>query len=373
MIAPDSTFTLLGALAGLAAIAVFIERTDFGKRVSAPVIVIVLALLASQVGLIPAAAPLYDQVWSFAVPLAVALFLIKADLLGVIRESGRVLIAFIIGAVGVVAGVFLGSLLLDLGTDEPKLAAVFSATYIGGSLNFAAVAEAIGFRDASTIASAVTIDNVFSAAHVLLLNALAGWAVVKSRFGWRTDELHAVSSALAEGDRAPTELDLLSATALAAAACAAGTLGAELLGVGGSALLVTTVLMVAAATLGRSFLGQIKGESAVALVLMYLFFAVIGAGADVGAMLSEAPSLFVFIGIILGAHLVVLFALGAVFKLNYGELIVASLACIMGPPVAAAIAVLFGWQRLVIPGVMTGVLGYAAGNLIGVGIFGLLS
>ena len=41
--------------------------------------------------------------------------------------------------------------MLDLGPHEPELAGIFTGTYIGGSLNFAAVAEASGMQDGSTL------------------------------------------------------------------------------------------------------------------------------------------------------------------------------------------------------------------------------
>ena len=128
----------------------------------------------------------------------------------------------------------------------------------------------------------------------------------------------------------------------------------------------------AIATLGRKYVSQFRGEDLVAMIFMYLFFTIIGAGADINAMLSAAPSLFAIVLIIFAVHLLVLAAAGFIFKLNYAELAVASLACIAGPPIAAAIAILFKWRNLVAPGILTGVLGYVLGNFIGVGIFTLL-
>ena len=53
-------------------------------------------------------------------------------------------------------------------------------------------------------------------------------------------------------------------------------------------------------------------------------------------------------------------------------MVTASLACIAGPPIAAAIAILFKWRNLVAPGILTGILGYVLGNFAGVGLFTLL-
>ncbi|MEM7662116.1 MAG: DUF819 family protein [Pseudomonadota bacterium] len=374
IISGADTFGLLAALAGLAAVAVALEQTQWGKRLSAPVLIIVLAAIAAQLKVLPSAAPLYDQIWSLLVPLAVALFLIKADLFGIVRESGRVLIAFIVGAIGVIAGSLLGAMVFDLGPNEASLVGVFSATYTGGSLNFAAVAEAVNFRDPDIVASAVAIDNVFGTTFLLLLNGLAGWSAFKRYYEYRTASLDGeLQDTSGVAERSLHVGDVLTALAIAAAACAAGNMLASLSGISGSQLLFTTAIMVAAATFAAPLMSRISGEDAIALGLMYIFFAMIGAGVDIGAMLREAPSLFLFVATILIVHTIVLLGVGKLLKLNYAELIVASIACIMGPPVAAAIAVLFGWRGLVVPGVMTGVLGYAVGNFIGVGLHGFVS
>ena len=46
--------------------------------------------------------------------------------------------------------------------------------------------------------------------------------------------------------------------------------------------------------------------------------------------------------------------------------VVASTACVLGPPVAAALAGGKHWQELVVPAVMLGVFGYVIANFIGV-------
>ena len=369
----DETFLLLAVLAALGAAAVFIERTRIGKALSVPAIIILASMAASHIGLIPRQAPLYDAIWTYVVPFAIALFLFKADLRDIAARSGPVLLAFLIGAAGAAAGALLASLLIDLGPDEAKLAAVFSATYTGGSLNFAGVAQAIDFQDPSKLSAALAIDNVLGTLYILGLNLLAAWRLFRNRFPWGAEVLVNDDRATTNGAAQPLQLsDFLNAIAIAAAVCAASAFSANALALDSYALLFITVIMTALATLGRKWIGKIRGEDVMALGLMYLFFAVIGAGADITEMLSSAPAVIVLVLSIFIVHLIFLVGAAALLKLNYGVVIVASLACITGPPVAAAIAVLFGWRSLVTPGILTGILGYILGNFIGIGIFHIL-
>ncbi|MBB5518932.1 DUF819 family protein [Amphiplicatus metriothermophilus] len=373
MIESGDVFGLLAALLCLSAVAAALETTPVGRRISGVGFVLVGALAASHFGVIPRSAPLYDAIWTYLVPFAIALFLLKADLVKVFVEGGRVLIGFAIGGVGAAAGALLGALLLDLGPNEPAIAAVFSATYIGGSLNFVAVAEAVRFDQSSELAAALAIDNILGTGFIIFINLIAGWALLQRLYPWRSESVWgAADSPGGEIGTSVTLPNLLSAIAVASVVVAVSGFAAARLGLDRYTLLFITVLMTAVATVGRTFVARLRGEDMIAMIFMYLFFAIIGAGADIGGMLSAAPEMFMIVLMIFAAHLVVLFAAGAVLKLNYAELIVASLACITGPPVAAAIAILMKWRNLVAPGILTGILGYVVGNFAGVGIFKLL-
>lgn len=373
MIGADNIFGLLAALLAICAVAAGLERTALGRRISGAGIILLTALVAAQFEILPKTAPLYGAIWTYMVPLAIALFLLKADLVRVFSEGGRVLVAFLVGMAGTIVGAGLAALVVDLGADEAKIAAVFTATYTGGSLNFVAVAEAVGFDDNSQLSAALAIDSIFGVGFIVLLNVCAGWGLFKRWYGWRLDAVLGEGGiARTETAPAPSLFGLLSALAISAAAVAASSMISGALGFPEYELLVLTLLITAVATAGRKLLAGLHGEDIVAMMFMYLFFAIIGAGADLNEMLRAAPGMFVMVGFIFAVHLAFMLVAGRLLKLNYAELVTASLACIAGPPIAAAIAILFKWRNLVAPGILTGILGYVLGNFAGVGIFTLL-
>lgn len=65
-------------------------------------------------------------------------------------------------------------------------------------------------------------------------------------------------------------------------------------------------------------------------------------------------------------NMVVVFAVGKLFRFNLEELCLASNANIGGPTTAAAMAIAKGWTDLVVPSVLVGVWGYVVGNYIGI-------
>ena len=139
LIAADQSFALWTVLLAAAAFGYWAETTSWGKRLSGAILTMGFTFVLSNLGVIPAAdVPAYDVVWSYLVPLAIPLLLFRADLRRILREAGPTLIAFVIGAVGTVLGTVIAYKVIPLGEEGWKLAAIFSATYVGGSMNYAA-------------------------------------------------------------------------------------------------------------------------------------------------------------------------------------------------------------------------------------------
>ncbi|GIL77797.1 hypothetical protein Vretifemale_7292, partial [Volvox reticuliferus] len=124
-------------------------------------------------GLIPVDCPAYDGVWRYLMPLAAACFLLETDVRNLASNGGPVLAAFAIGALGMVTGALVGWWLLreQLGPVGTKLVACLCASYVGGSVNFAAVALAVQVPAAS-LPGAMAADNLTMAAFLAVLMAV---------------------------------------------------------------------------------------------------------------------------------------------------------------------------------------------------------
>jgi len=357
-------------LIALAAFGFWCERFPWGRKYSGVMLLMTAAIVLANLRIIPTSAPTYDVVWNYLVPIAIPLLLFQADLKRIVRESGPTLVAFAIGSAAVVAGTFVGVSLLDLGPDEAELAGIFTGTYIGGSLNFAAVAQASGMQDGSMLAAAVAADNVVTNLHFLLIILLPGMAwMAKFYPTHHMDNAEQSSTEYRVNVHRIADLDiagLLAALALAFVLAALGKLLAELATVPQFAILVTTALTLMVATFAPRQISKLSGHSEAGNVLMFIFLASIGATADVWKLIDIGPVLFVFAAIIIIVHLFILFGLGKVLKLDLAELAMASAVCIGGPSSAAALASAKGWHNLLIPGVLAGSFGYAIGSFIGI-------
>jgi uncharacterized membrane protein len=114
---------------------------------------------------------------------------------------------------------------------------------------------------------------------------------------------------------------------------------------------------------------KLSGSFELGVGLSFVFFTAIAAGADIFAMIEVAPLLIVLVLILLSIHLAITLGLGMIFKLSLPELITASNAAVLGATTAPALAATKGWNNLVTPGVLVGVLGYALGTFLGTLVF----
>ena len=372
LIGPEQDFALWSILIALAAFGFWCERYPWGRKYSGVMLLMGLAIVLANLKIIPTTAPAYDAVWDYLVPIAIPLLLFEADLKRIVRESGPTLVAFIIGSVAVVAGVIIGVSFLDLGPNEAELAGIFTGTYIGGGLNFAAVAEASGMQDGSMLSAAIAADNVVTNLHFLLIIFLPGIAwlakLYPSHHMDNAEEFTADSQASLHRIANLNIAGLLAAIALAFALAAAGKTLAEMMGKPQFAILVTTALTLLLATLLPQQVKKLSGHSEAGNIMMFIFLASVGATADIWQLVAIGPVLFIFASVIIIVHLLILFTVGKFLKIDLAELAMASAVCIGGPSSAAALASAKGWKDLLIPGVLAGSFGYAVGSFLGISV-----
>ncbi len=377
-IGPGDHGALWAVLLAAAAAGLWAERTPWGSRLSGAVVAMLITAALSNLGLIPAAAPAYEAVWGYLVPLAIPLLLLRADLRRVLHETGPLLLGFLAGAAGTVLGVLAAAALVPLGErlgpHLPQLAGVFAATYIGGSMNYAATAQALGLDDPEVLAAGVAADALMMVLLFLVLFLLPELPRLRARYRERPglEGTGGETGGETGAGTLPGPREASAALALAAALAVLAFAVEGAAGVPGLGILLLTAAAVAFATLWPRAARRLAPAEGLGVLLMQLFFAAIGAGAHVGTVLEAGGRLFLFAGVILAVHLAVLLLAGRWLGLDLREVVVASNANAGGPTTAAAMAGARGWRALVTPAVLCGVLGYGTANFVGVALGRLL-
>ncbi|MBT5066834.1 MAG: DUF819 family protein [Halieaceae bacterium] len=378
LIPADQHFAVITAILALCALAFASERTVIGQKVTGTVVVILLAIAAANLGIIPHSAPAYGFIFSYVVPLLIPLFLFQADVRRLAREASRTSLAFLVAALGTVAGVIVAALLLDLSQlgvaselaadrREAGIVGLFASTYIGGSVNYAALGEITGLSaDASFFSAATAADNLFSAVFLSVIALVPGAHWIARHF-----VEHTASEAVHVTETVVTPASISYALAAAAGIVAMTDLLCWWLEIPSWRYAVMTLISVGLATAVPQIRVWFSGAFEVGVALSFPFFAAIAAGADIRAMISVAPLLIILVAILLSVHLTVLLVLGRKLGLTIPELLTASNAAILGATTAPAMAAAKGWHDQVTPGVLVGVLGYALGTFIGTALFQL--
>ncbi len=120
LIDPGNDFGLMAVLFLIAGGSFLAERTKVGSHLTGAVIAILSAIAAANLGLIPHAAPAFDFVFSYFVPVLIQLFLFRADLRHMLFETTRMTKEFLIAGLGTIAGVVIAVTLLDLQALSPS-------------------------------------------------------------------------------------------------------------------------------------------------------------------------------------------------------------------------------------------------------------
>ena len=386
LIPADNSIAVIAALMVLSGASMLLARTRLGAQVTGTVIVILGAIAASNLNIIPHSAPAYGFVFTYLVPVLIPLFLLQGDVRRLLREASRTTLAFIVASAGTVAGVLLAISLLDLSTlagsaninaadKESAIAGLFAATYIGGSVNYAALGEMTGLSgDASFFSAATAADNLFSAIFLSVLGLLPGVQWLARRFTAHPQTETPISdSPDPEGNEVSmTPTSLCTALAVSTVLVSISDALSAWTDFSSGRYIVLTILTLTLATLVPKLRHWCTGGFELGIVLSFVFFASIAAGADVVAMLSVAPILIALVSILLTTHLACLLVIGRWLGLTLPELLTASNAAVLGATTAPAMAAAKGWHDQITPGVLVGVLGYSLGTLIGGFLFSVL-
>ena len=397
LIAADDTWALLVLMVASVALAIWLEQKYvWASKISGAIIALLIALAASNLAIIPTSCVLYDNiVWDFAVPLGIPLLLLQCNMKKIWKETGRMMVIFLIGTAGTVAGAFLAYTLLHRYIPGLEgVAAMMTGSYIGGGVNFAALAAEF---DVGEIKAAATVaDNLLMALYFFALIFIAGMKFFRSHYSHphidavaeSGDLSGAQTQAAAYWSRKGISLkDIALNFAYAAAVVFAAKLISTFVGglipdtgvalhmlhtfFGSEYVWITTVSM-ACATFGEKQVAKLSGSQEIGTYLIYLFLFVIGVPASISKILTETPLLLAFTGIMVIVNMLFCFVGGKLLHFDLEDIILASNANIGGPTTAAGMAISQGWSALVGPVMLVGTFGYVIGTYLGILVGGAL-
>lgn len=370
------------------------QRFKWASKIPGAVIALIIAVSASNLNIIPTEAPVYDAVWGYILPLAIPLLLFKTNLHSILKESGRLLILFLISSVATMVGTIVSFWFFRAYIPElDKISGMISASYTGGGVNFAAMAAKLETSQ-DMVASTIVADHFMMAAYFIILMLLSGWTVARTFWGSPYTDLVENTTNLDKSQPLAATywkpknialkdiaLSLAWSIFIVALSFQLSSWLKTLLGqpnniyqelvfslISDKYLLLTTVTFIIVSIFKETF-SKLNGTQELGTYAIYMFFVVIGIPASIQFIINHAPLLFAFVLVITMLNLVLTFAVGKVFNFSLEENILACNANIGGPTTAAAMAISRGWINLVGPIMVIGTVGYVIGNYIGTFVY----
>jgi uncharacterized membrane protein len=384
-----SPLAILAVLALIVVASEWLVRHTVLRHAGTALLGILIAAVLANLGLIPAGStpdapvPVYDGIFAYLAPLAIFWLLLGVNLRTVQKAGGPMLALFVIGAwgtaMGALAAVKLVGAAESIGPNYAAIAGMFTGTYVGGSINFNAVAlEYDVVREGGIYAATIVVDNIITTvwmvATLLLPRLLAPFfrGITQSHTDGAapvlgieedTESLHPVHLALVLA---------LGFGSVFTAEWIGGLFSAR--GMNVPTMLILTVIALLLAQI--PIVARLRGPRVLGLFSVYLFLTVIGAFCDLRALASMGElgvTLLTFALIIVFVHGAVTIGAARLFRLDPTIAAIASQANVGGGTSALACARSLGREDLVLPAVLVGSLGNALGNFLAFWVVGTLA
>jgi len=336
------------------------------------IFIYLVPVVLSNSGFIPSKSPVYDFMGDSLLPMFLTIMLLEVDILATIRVMGRGVFVMLLGTVGVIVGAPIALFLVKsgLGPEAWKGFGALAGSWIGGTGNMLAVASGVNLDEGSLeFGYAVIADNAVYMIWLPIMLASKNFADLFNRFtrmpAERVQVLHKAAEELVV-DKGPVEMrHILYLVFFGFAATAISSYLAGYFKPFPPVFTFNTyrILLVTLFGILLSFTraSKIPGSHALAMALVYLFVARMGAKADLSNLDSSV------LWFLLGAYIWIFihggFLVGAarLFKVDVHTAAIASAANI-GGAASAPIVAAYHHPVLVPVSILMALLGYAIGT-----------
>jgi uncharacterized membrane protein len=321
-----------------------------------------------------------DAIMSIAIPLALPLLLFSLDIKRWLKLAKEALLSLVLGVssliIVLVAGFFLFK---DHIAESWKVAGMLSGIYTGGTPNLAAIGTALDVSP-NTFVLVNTYDMVLGS--ICLLFLLTGAQKIFNMILPHFNESHEkfrLKKVVKENEGIDNYLGMLTKRGILQLGKALG-LSVLILGVSfGISLLVpkssqTVIIILSITTLGL-LLGLINSISSIektfqlGMYFIIVFSLVVASMADLRSMFQiDFLHLFLYVAFAVFGSMIVHVFLSWIFKVDSDTTIITITALTFSPPFVPVVASALKNKEIIITGITSGILGYAFGNYLGVGL-----
>ncbi|WP_213697708.1 DUF819 family protein [Acetomicrobium sp.] len=375
---------LIGVLFFLPGVAFWLTRKyKWARYISAPGFCYLFGILLSNLHIAPPEHKSYDLISTYAVYMALAMVLFSVNIKSWLKLAKNAIIGMLTASILVAIVVIISGIIFALKVDPEhgwKLAGMIVGTYTGGSMNLVAVGNALETPSelfVATNATDIIFGSIFLPIQLALIPLFERMKVNKLSheevlgLGQSKEEIEKVKKEGYWHKKSWNFYDFTYIVSLAGLVMAASYSLSHAFNFGmwqGSVnlLLLTTFSLIAASTRPVS---NLVGKEEIGMYLLHVFFVAAGATAYIPNLLKSSP--YIIIWIIIAIYVtafIYYFVSMKIFKIDYQTVLVTAQAAVGGPSSAMALPIAAQWPALAVTGIVCGLIGYAIGNYLGVGV-----
>ncbi|WP_319560012.1 DUF819 family protein [Marispirochaeta sp.] len=362
-------------------IVVFVESSSIIRKVRPVILCYIAGILIGNSSLLPEGSfQVLDVISTVTVALSLPLMLISLDLSHWRELTGRAGLSMVFAFIAIMTSSALCFLLFGPRISESsKIAGLLVGVYTGGTPNMAALQQALQVNTESYLA-VHTADILVGGVYLLFLLTVGRRIIRKLLPPYRDTyaegreieplSLKALQAMLTE----KAGLSVLASLGTALLIVALG--GAFSLLFAGEASTVAAILGITSIAIAVAFIPGIRNlphSFKIGEYVILVFCAAVGSMADFSRLLTTIPSVLGYVTAALGISIVIHLLMCRIFRVDADTMIITSTSAIYSPPFVSAVAISLNNRNLIFPGITTGIIGYAAGNYLGVILARLLS
>jgi len=352
------------------------EKLRAFRKINPLIASYIFGLLIGNIGIVTdAMISGLDLLATVAVALSIPLMLFSVNIRDWFRLSGRAGLSMLLASLSVVfvsAGVYL---VMGRGIEEGwKLPGLLTGLYTGGTPNLAAIKTALDV-DQNLYLAVHTSDIVLSAIYLLFLMTIAKRVLIG--FLKPYIPIRSGTSSLCHSDtetegyqalfHRETLFPLIGALLLAVLIVAAGAGLSFLVPQGMSTMAV--ILAVTTLSLLVSLVPKVRSirlTFRVGEYFIYVFCVAVGAMGNLANLVKTTPKVFLYVSLVIVGTLLLHILLCRLFRIDVDTMLITSTSAICSPPFVGIVAVSIKNKALIVPGITTGIIGYAVGNYLGI-------
>lgn len=354
------------------------HRYRWVNKLGAVIIAYIVGLVLGNIGLLPrleAAPAIQNMLTTLTIPIAIPLLLFSIDIKKWLTVAGKTMLSMTFAFIGVVGMVVLGYFLLrgDGITDLWKVSGLLIGVYTGGTPNLASIKLALDV-DETVYVVTHTYDLLIGAFYLLFMLSVARRVFNLFLPAYKFIDPLTAGQGDFDGEdpyygmfRKQVFIPLLKALGLAVLIFAIS---------GGIGMLMPpdlqmTVIILLITTLGIMVsmvkrVNRIEKTFELGMYFILIFSLVVASMADLRQFITASPTILFYVTLAVFGSLLVQVVLSRIFRIDTDTLMITSTAFICSPLFVPVVAGALKNKEVIVSGLTVGIIGYAAGNYLGV-------